>query len=346
MKILLTGGAGYIGSVTTELLLDRKHEVTVFDNLERGHRAAVDPRAKLVTGDLRNKDEIRDAMKAAKPDAVMHFAAYALVGESMENPLLYFRNNLDGGVNLAEAMSAANVKRIIFSSTCATYGYPDKVPMTEDLPQRPVNPYGESKLQFEKVLMWCHQRIGFQPVFLRYFNACGATEKYGEDHLPETHLIPNVLKVALGKAEKVSVFGDDYETPDGTCIRDYIHIVDLAQAHILAIEGDATGAFNLGNGDGYSVKQVIDTARKITGKEIKAEMSPRRPGDPPRLIASAGKAKKVLGWKPKYADLETIIKHAWAWHQKHPDGYEVPQKPVLFVPHEAAHRRQVKKFRT
>ena len=321
MKIFLTGGAGYIGSVTAELLLDQGHEVVVFDNLERGHRDAVDSRAKLIIGDLQKKSEVRDAMIAAKPDAVMHFAAYALVGESMENPMLYFRNNTEGGINLAEAMQAAGVRRIIFSSTCATYGYPDRVPMTEDLPQRPVNPYGESKLQFEKILLWCQARIGFQPVFLRYFNACGATKKYGEHHYPETHLIPNVLRVALGQTEKVMVFGDDYETPDGTCIRDYIHIVDLAQAHILAVKSDVTGAFNLGNGDGYSVKQVIDVSREVTGRAIKAEMSPRRPGDPPKLIASAEKAKKILGWKPKHPDLKTIIEHAWAWHQKNPHGY-------------------------
>ena len=321
MKIFLTGGAGYIGSVTTELLLDQGHEVVVFDNLERGHRDAVDPRAKLIVGDLRNKDDVRKAMVKAGPDAVMHFAAYALVGESMENPLMYFRNNTEGGINLAEAMQAAEVKRIIFSSTCATYGYPDRVPMDETLPQRPVNPYGESKLQFEKILLWCQERIGFQPVFLRYFNACGATKKYGEHHDPESHLIPNVLRVALGQLKKLQIFGDDYETPDGTCIRDYIHIADLAQAHILAVRSKETGAFNLGNGDGYSVKQVIETSRKITGKKIAAEMCERRPGDPPRLIASAKKAKKILGWKPNHPDLETIIEHAWAWHKKNPRGY-------------------------
>ena len=346
MKIFLTGGAGYIGSVTTELLLDRGHEVVVFDSLERGHREAVDPRAKLVVGDLRNKDQVRDAMVAAKPQAVVHFAAYALVGESMADPLMYFRNNLDGGINLTEAMVAAGVKKIIFSSTCATYGYPDRVPMTEDLPQRPVNPYGESKLQFEKVLLWCQDRIGLQPVFLRYFNACGATKKYGEDHLPESHLIPNVLKVALGKADKVMVFGDDYETPDGTCIRDYIHIVDLAQAHILAVEGTATGAFNLGNGDGYSVKQVIDVSREVTGHPIPADVSPRRPGDPPRLIASAEKARKILGWKPQYPELKTIVEHAWAWHKAHPDGYgPAPLSEAAITHHEPGHRRDVKKFR-
>lgn len=345
MKIFLTGGAGYIGSVTTELLLDQGHEVVVFDNLERGHRAAIDERAQLKVGDLRDKACVRDAMVEVKPDAVVHFAAYALVGESMQDPLMYFRNNTEGGINLAEAMVAAGVKRIIFSSTCATYGYPDRVPMTEDLPQRPVNPYGESKLQFEKILLWCQDRLGFQPVFLRYFNACGATEKFGEHHDPETHLIPNVLKVALGQLDKVTVFGDDYETPDGTCIRDYIHIVDLAQAHILAVEGKATGPFNLGNGGGYSVKEVIEVARQVTGHPIPAEMHPRRPGDPPRLIASAEKARQVLGWTPRYPDLKDIVAHAWKWHVKHPDGY-APKPGSILRGHEAEHRLAVKKLRT
>ena len=321
MKVFLTGGAGYIGSVATEQLLDQGHKVVVFDNLERGHRDALDPRARFVLGDLRDRDAIRKAVKAAKPDAVMHFAAYALVGESMQNPYMYFRNNTTGVLYLLEAMHAAGVKKIIFSSTCATYGQPDKMPMTEDLPQRPQNPYGESKLMCEKMMLWCQQRTGLEPVFLRYFNAAGATEKYGEDHDPESHIIPNVLFVALGRNKKVQIFGDDYPTPDGTCIRDYIHIVDLAQAHILALKPGLTGAFNLGNGGGYSVKQVVKTAEQITGKKIKVEYTPRRPGDPAKLIASAKKAHKVLGWKPKYPDLETIMQHAWNWHVKHPKGY-------------------------
>jgi len=321
MKIVLTGGSGYIGSVTTELLCDDGHEVTVFDNLERGHREAVDPRARLVAGDLREPGPIRDVMREVRPDAVVHFAAYALVGESMEDPHLYFENNMGGGLNLLAAMRDSGVRKIIFSSTCATYGQPDVIPMTEELPQRPTNPYGESKLMFETALRWEQQRRGLQPVFLRYFNACGATEKYGEDHDPETHLIPNVLKVALGQAEAVPVFGDDYETPDGTCIRDYIHIVDLARAHILALEQDVTGPFNLGTGTGFSVKQVIDACREVTGRDIPARMSPRRPGDPARLVAGAEKAKRVLGWAPRHADLKTIVRHAWAWHQAHPHGY-------------------------
>ena len=321
MNVLVTGGAGYIGSVTAEQLLDQGHEVHVFDNLSRGHREAVDPRAKFILGDLQRADDILDAMRSVKPDAVMHFAAYALVGESMQQPEIYFANNVVGGLNLIEAMRKFGVPRIIFSSTCATYGQPERVPIAEDTPQRPANPYGESKLAFEKMLSWYQQIHRIQAVFLRYFNACGATERYGEDHDPEAHLIPNVLKVALGQQEKVGIFGDDYDTPDGTCIRDYIHIVDLAQAHILALTGSQTGAFNLGNGSGYSVKQVIDVARHVTGHPIPAEIKPRRPGDPPRLVASAIRAKTNLQWKPKFAELRTIVQHAWSWHQKHPRGY-------------------------
>lgn len=321
MKILLTGGSGYIGSVTTELLCDDGHEVVVFDNLERGHREAVDPRAKLVVGDLRDAKAIREAMAEAKPDAVMHFAAYALVGESMQNPMMYFQNNVGGGLNLIDAMLGTGVKKIIFSSTCATYGEPKVLPMTEALPQRPTNPYGESKLMLETALRWEQERRGIQPVFLRYFNASGATEKYGEDHEPESHLIPNILKVALGQADEVNVFGDDYDTPDGTCVRDYIHIVDLARAHILALEKNVTGAFNLGTGTGFSVKEVLDACREATGHEIPATMSPRRPGDPAGLVAGAEKAKEVLGWVPVRSNLKTIVGDAWAWHQAHPKGY-------------------------
>jgi UDP-glucose 4-epimerase len=321
MKVLVTGGAGYIGSVTTERLLEAGHRVTVFDNLSRGHRAAIDPRARFVHGDLRHAGDIRDAVREARPDAVLHFAAYALVGESMERPELYFENNVRGGLHLAEALREAGVPRIVFSSTCATYGVPERVPMTEDLPQRPSNPYGESKLLFEKMLRWYEEIHGLRAVFLRYFNACGATERYGEDHEPETHLIPNILKVALGQRPRVGLFGDDYETPDGTCIRDYIHIVDLAEAHILAIERDVSGPFNLGNGSGSSVKEVLDVCRAVTGHAIPAEVKPRRPGDPPRLVAAAEKARTVLGWTPRHADLRTIVEHAWRWHRAHPHGY-------------------------
>lgn len=321
VKILVTGGAGYIGSITSELLLDEGHEVVIFDNLERGHKEAVDRRAKFLKGDLRNRDDIRDALAKVRPDAVMHFAAYALVGESMEHPMLYFRNNVVGGVHLVEALVDQRVMKIIFSSTCATYGQPEKVPMTEEMPQKPTNPYGESKLMLENVLRWANQRHGLQPVFLRYFNAAGATEKFGEDHEPETHLIPSVLATALGKREFVSIFGGDYDTPDGTCIRDYIHIVDLAQAHILALMGDHVGAFNLGNGDGYSVKEVVDMAREVTGHPIPSKVVARRPGDPARLVAGSHKAQAVLKWNPRYPDLRTIVQHAWDWHKAHPHGY-------------------------
>lgn len=322
MKVFLTGGAGYIGSVTTELLLNEGHEVVVFDNLERGHKAAVDKRAKLVVGDLRDAGQIQRAMKNAKPEAVMHFAAYALVGESMTDPGMYFANNTTGATNLVDAMVKFDVPRIVFSSTCATYGFPDKIPITEDTPQRPVNPYGEAKLMFEKVLLWYEKIHKIQPVFLRYFNACGATEKFGEDHDPETHIIPNVIKVALKQQPHVNIFGDDYDTPDGTCIRDYIHIVDLGRAHILALTGKATGPFNLGTGTGFSVREVIDAVRKVTQRDIPEVISPRRPGDPDRLVASALKAKKILKWTPHNSNLNDIIESAWAWHQAHPDGYK------------------------
>jgi UDP-glucose 4-epimerase len=322
VKVFLTGGAGYIGSITTEFLLNKGHEVVVFDNLERGHRSAVDERSRLIIGDLRDRDSISSAMVEVRPDAIMHFAAYALVGESMTEPELYWRNNVVGGVNLAEAMLQAEVEKIVFSSTCATYGEPETVPITEDESQTPTNPYGESKLMLEKVLGWNRDLHGIKPVFLRYFNACGASELLGEDHDPETHLIPNVFKVALGQLEKLTIHGDDYDTPDGTCVRDYVHTIDLAQAHVLALTGDHTGAFNLGYGDGYSVKEVIDVAREITGHEIPADVGPRRPGDPPKLVAGGSKAKDVLGWKPAMADLNEIIRGSWQWHKAHPNGYQ------------------------
>ncbi len=322
MKVMVTGGAGYIGSVTTELLLDQGHEVTVFDNLERGHRKAVDARARLIVGDLLNEEQIGKAMAEVQPAAVVHFAAYALVEESMNDPLLYYRNNVRGGINLLDAMTRHDVGKIIFSSTCATYGMPQEIPIPETHPQQPISPYGDSKLLFEHVLDWYQRQKGVQSVYLRYFNACGATAKFGEDHTPETHLIPLVLQVALGKREKIMIFGDDYDTPDGTCIRDYIHIRDLADAHILALNHGHSGPFNLGNGDGYSVKEVIEVAREVTGHAIPAELAPRRPGDPSRLIGSADRARTLLGWNPQFADLPSIIRHAWEWHQANPNGYE------------------------
>jgi UDP-glucose 4-epimerase len=322
MKVLVAGGAGYIGSVTTEMLCDAGHDVVVFDNLERGHRAAIDPRASFVQGDLRNKDEIGRALLAERPDAVIHFAAYIEVGESMRDPMPFFENNVSGSLNLMTAMVASGCKKLIFSSTCATYGTPDRMPMDETLPQKPESVYGESKYLCEHIFKWGQEIHGIECVFLRYFNACGATETYGEAHNPESHLIPLVLQVAQGKREKIFIFGEDYETRDGTCVRDYIHIKDLAQAHILALKSGIGGGFNLGNGDGYTVKEVIDVCREVTGHPIPAEMQPRRPGDCTALVADATKAKTVLGWDPKFADLKTIVQSAWDWHQAHPNGYE------------------------
>ncbi len=321
MNVFVTGGAGYIGSVCVEELLDAGHAVTVYDNLTEGHRSAVDKRAQFVLGDPERDNDIREAVRAAKPDAILHFAASALVGESMTNPGKYFQNNVCNGLKLLNAALEANVKKFVFSSTCATYGPPDRVPMTEDLPQRPINPYGESKLMFEKMLIWYHQLHQLEFVAFRYFNAAGASKKFGEHHRVETHLIPNILKVALGQAAQCEIYGTDYPTPDGTCIRDYIHTVDLAQAHILALAPGKQGFYNLGNGDGYSVRQVIQMCEKVSGKKIPAVEKPRRPGDPPKLVAAADKAVKELGWKPKYPKLEDIVATAWKWHEQHPTGY-------------------------
>jgi UDP-glucose 4-epimerase len=321
VKILVTGGAGYIGSVCVEDLLDRGHEVTVFDNLTEGHRKAVDQRAKFVQGDLADKTAVSSLIGAEQPAAVMHFAAKALVGESMQNPYKYFFNNVSCGLNLLDAMVEHGVKRFVFSSTCATYGIPEIVPIDEQAAQRPVNPYGESKLIFEKILRWYDQIHGVVFAALRYFNAAGATEAFGEDHRIETHLIPCVLQVPLGKREHAQVFGTDYPTPDGSCIRDYIHVTDLAQAHALALEVKESGFFNLGIGGGVSVLEVIEACRKITGKNIPIVTQARRPGDPPRLIASAQKARDVLGWRPQYGQIEDIVSSAWSWHLRHPNGY-------------------------
>ena len=321
MKILIVGGAGYIGSICAELLLDQGHEIAVFDNLSEGHRGALDPRARLIEGDLQDRHAIDSALAAARPEAVMHFAASALVSESMRDPSKYFRNNISSGLNLLDAMVAAHVERIVFSSTCAIFGRPERVPIDETTPMRPINPYGESKLAFEKILRWYDEIHGLKFVSLRYFNAAGATANFGEDHHLETHLIPNVLKVALGQKPQVEIFGTDYETPDGTCVRDYIHIVDLARAHILALGAATSELYNLGSGGGASVHDVIAACRKITGKKIHVVEKPRRPGDPPRLIASSEKIKRELGWQPQFQSLEAIIESAWKWHQKFPHGY-------------------------
>ena len=324
MKILVTGGSGYIGSVVVKRLLEHGNQVTVFDNLERGHRCNLDPRAESVEGDLRDGELIAESLLRCKPDAVLHFAAYALVGESMEDPLKYFDNNVIGGVNLLKAMVTAECSRLVFSSSCATYGVPDTLPIEEDMLQRPTNPYGQSKLMFEQMANWLAETKGFRPTFLRYFNAAGAVpdENLGEDHEPETHIIPNVLKVALGKRVAVEVYGDDYPTPDGTCIRDYIHLEDLASAHVLALEKDALGAYNLGTGQGVSVKEVVEACRRVTGHPIPVKMCPRRPGDPPALYASGRKARAAMGWNPTHSDIETIVRDAWTFHQAHPDGLE------------------------
>jgi len=321
MKILVVGGTGYIGSVCAELLLDEGHSVSIFDNLSEGHRAAIDSRAEFFEGDLQDRQSIEKALARQKPDAVMHFAANALVGESMQNPSKYFRNNIANGLNLLDAMLGAGVGKIVFSSTCAIFGPPERVPIDETTPKQPINPYGESKLGFEKILRWYDEIHGLRFIALRYFNAAGASTKFGEDHSVETHLIPNVLKVALGEKPAVEIFGTDYETPDGTCIRDYIHIIDLARAHILALTSNKSDFYNLGTGGGASVREVIDSCRKITGRKIDIVEKPRRPGDPPRLIASSEKIKRELGWKPQFQSLDAIIESAWKWHQKFPRGY-------------------------
>jgi UDP-glucose 4-epimerase len=321
MKILVVGGAGYIGSICAELLLDEAHQVAVFDNLTEGHRRAVDDRATFIEGDLSDREKIEAALSSMRPDAVMHFAANALVGESMRDPSKYFRNNVANGLNLLDAMVTTGVKRFIFSSTCAIFGLPERVPIDETSPPRPINPYGESKLAFEKILRWYDQIHGLRFASLRYFNAAGASANFGEDHRVETHLIPNVLKVALGQKPQVEIYGADYETPDGTCIRDYIHIIDLAQVHILALGAPRSEFYNLGTGGGSSVREVIAACRKITGRKIDIVEKPRRPGDPPRLIASSEKIKRELGWQPSRQSLEAIIESAWRWHQKFPSGY-------------------------
>src|SRR6266496_4302172 len=321
MRIFVVGGAGYIGSVCAELLLDEGHEVTIFDNLTEGHQRAVDSRANFFQGELDDRPRIQAALSNARSDAVMHFAANALVGESMRDPSKYFRNNICNGLNLLDAMVATGIQRIVFSSTCAIFGLPERLPIEETTPARPINPYGESKLAFEKILHWYDRIHGLKFVSLRYFNAAGATKNFGENHRQETHLIPNVLKVALGQKPNVEIYGTDYETPDGTCIRDYIHIVDLARAHILALGSSSSGFYNLGTGGGSSVQEIIEACRKITGRKIGTVEKPRRPGDPPRLIASSEKIKKELGWQPQFQSLDAIIKSAWAWHQKFPHGY-------------------------
>jgi UDP-glucose 4-epimerase len=324
MKLLVTGGAGYIGSIVARLLLENGHQIVVLDNLERGHREAVPPQAQLIVGDLRNPEDPRGALRAGDFDGVLHFAALALVGESVEHPERYYRTNVSGTLNLLEAMVAHDVSRLVFSSTCAVYGQPDEVPIPETAPPRPQNAYGASKLAADHLIGdFC---IAYQlgAVSLRYFNVAGAHGEAGEDHEPETHLIPNILKVPLGQRDAVQIFGSDYPTPDGTAVRDYIHVDDLAEAHALALahaRASEHRIFNLGNGNGFSVREVIAAVERVTGQPIAAQEAPRRPGDPPRLVAAGQKIREQLGWAPQKPELETMIADAWAFARAHPHGY-------------------------
>lgn len=328
MAILVLGGAGYIGSHTVYELIDAGREVVVVDNLITGFKAAVHPKAKFYQIDLRNRVELDELFENEEIDGVIHFAAFSQVGESMSKPLKYYENNLWGTTVLLQSMVAHGVDKIVFSSTAATYGEPERIPILENDRTQPTNCYGETKLAMEKMMRWTGGAHPLHYVALRYFNACGAhmSGSIGEAHNPETHLIPLILQVPLGVREKVSIFGDDYPTKDGTCVRDYIHVTDLAQAHILALDylmkGGKSNVFNLGNGVGFTVKEVIDVARRVTGHPIPAEISPRRAGDPAQLVASSEKAKSVLGWKPQYDSLETIVDSAWKWHKAHPNGFE------------------------
>lgn len=322
MNLLVAGGAGYIGSVFVEEACNAGHNVTVFDSLVEGHREAVDERARFVQGDLSDHDATLAALRDSGAEAVLHFAGFIMVGESMKDPTKYFRNNVSNSIELLDACVQAGVKKMVFSSTAAIFGMPDRVPIEEDFPKQPVNAYGESKLMFESLLRWYKEIHGLDFVAFRYFNAAGASATRGEAHRVETHLIPNILKVPLGQKESCSIFGTDYETPDGTCIRDYIHIQDLASAHLLALKPEVSGEYNLGNGEGYSVREVIDTCKEVTGQEIKVIEEARRPGDPPRLIASSQKAINELGWQPEHPKLDDIVASAWNWHKNNPNGYQ------------------------
>ena len=328
MAILVCGGAGYIGSHAVHALIEKGEQVVIVDNLQTGHRGALNPKAKFYEGDIRDASVLDKIFTENKVEAVIHFAANSLVGESMEKPLLYFNNNVYGMQVLLEAMVRHGVDKIVFSSTAAVYGEPKRVPIHEDDETCPTNTYGETKLTMEKMMKWVNRANGVRYVSLRYFNAAGALPdgSIGEDHATETHLIPLILQVPTGRRDHITVFGDDYPTPDGTCLRDYIHVVDLADAHVLALEylrkGGASDIFNLGNGQGFSVKEMIAAAEKATGRSIKVEIGARRAGDPAQLIASSEKARSVLGWKPQFTDVEQVIGTAWRWHEHHPHGYE------------------------
>lgn len=327
MSILVLGGAGYIGSHAVYQLIDQNNRVVVVDNLQTGHQKAVHPKAAFYEGDLRDRDFLESVFKRENISAVIHFAANSLVGESMKNPLAYYDNNVYGTQVLLETMVKFNVKKIVFSSTAATYGEPEVIPILEDTPTNPTNAYGETKLAMEKMMKWTEKSYGIRYVSLRYFNVAGAREsgEIGEDHRPETHLIPIVLQTALKQREVITIFGNDYDTPDGTCIRDYIHVEDLIDAHLLALkylhDGGKSNIFNLGNNRGFSVKEIIATARKVTGEDIPAKIGKRRLGDPSILVASSKKAKEILGWEPKRTQIDKIIKDAWNWHVNNPSGF-------------------------
>lgn len=328
MSILVCGGAGYIGSHTVHQLINQNKDVIIIDNLQTGHMDAVNKKAKFYKGDIRDSSFLDKVFSENNIESIIHFAANSLVGESMTNPLLYFNNNVYGMQVLLESMVKHNIKNIVFSSTAAVYGEPKRVPILEDDETNPTNPYGETKLAMEKMMKWCDKAYGIKFVALRYFNVAGALEdgSIGEDHSPETHLIPLILQVPLKKREFITVFGDDYSTPDGTCIRDYIHVIDLADAHIKAVEylekGNGSNIFNLGNGVGFSVKEMITAAEESTNEKIKVVLGERRAGDPAQLIASSEKARNILGWTPKYTNVKDIISSAWGWHKSHPNGFE------------------------
>ncbi|MGG7198615.1 UDP-glucose 4-epimerase GalE [Clostridium butyricum] len=327
MSYIVLGGAGYIGSHAVNKLIENNYDVIVVDNLQSGHEEAINSKAKFYKGDIRDKNFLSNVFKKENIDGVFHFAANSIVGESMKEPLMYFNNNVYGMQILLEVMNEHNVNKIVFSSTAATYGEPKQVPITEDMETCPTNTYGETKLTMEKMMKWCDKAYGMKYVALRYFNVAGAEDdgSIGEDHNPETHLIPIVLQTALGKRDYITIFGDDYDTEDGTCVRDYVHVVDLVEAHILAMKylthGGESNTFNLGSSQGFSVKEIVETARKLTDKDIKAIIGERRAGDPSKLIASSDKARKMLGWNPIRTNIENIIKDAWLWHDTHKNGY-------------------------
>lgn len=324
MRILVTGAAGFIGSVVTEQLLEDGHEVVALDSLKYGHTAAVLPDAELIQADLLDVARLNAIVRSSRIEAVIHLAAEALIDESVRNPGQFFAVNTVGGLNLVEAMLAAGVKRLIFSSTAAVYGEPATTPIVEDAPCEPVNAYGESKLAFERMLPWYATAHGLRSISLRYFNACGATARYGEDHLPETHLIPTLFEVALGQRAAINLFGNDYETPDGTCIRDYVHVADIARAHLLAltrVDSISSRSYNMGNNRGYSNLEIIETVRQVTGREIRVDVAARRLGDPARLVASDERIRSELGWEPEYPDLRAMVESAWSWRLRHPNGY-------------------------